>query len=173
MVPPRNLARAQDVGTAVHLACQYLDEGDLDLESVDQGILGYVVGYQKFREEYQVVYDLIEHAMIGELDGMKYGMRFDRLGRVNIRGSEETMLLDIKTSSRVSPSWPIQTAAYLTGYAGLFTLEGEPVRPRRAVVHLAKDATYRVLRHTVEADVDVWAAALRLAYWRLANGAKL
>jgi hypothetical protein len=168
-IPLHHLERARNIGTAVHIACELLDQDDLDFDSIDPAILGYIVGYQQFREEYQFKPELIEHAMIGEVNELRYGMRFDRLGTVHIKGVEERVLLDLKTASKPSPSWPIQTAAYLVGYSAV----DEGSRPRRAVVHLVKDATYRVLYHTLDSDFDIWSSALTVAHWRIANGTKI
>jgi hypothetical protein len=38
-------------GTAVHLACQYLDENDLDMDSVDPALVGYLDAYRDFRQQ--------------------------------------------------------------------------------------------------------------------------
>ena len=51
----------------------------------------------------------------------------------------ERILLDLKTSSRASPSWAIQTIAYALGL-GCFEV-------RRAVIHLAKDGSYKLIEH--------------------------
>ena len=45
-VPLHYLERAAGIGSAVHQACEYLDEGKLDLESVDSLIVGYVLAYR-------------------------------------------------------------------------------------------------------------------------------
>lgn len=161
-IPLVNLQKAADRGTNVHLACQYLDEDDLVLESIDPQVLGYVVAYQKFREEYNFRAVHIEHRMVGEVDGMRYGMTLDRIGvldapKVPLEGE---ILLDLKTSSKPSAAWPIQTAAYKLGYGN----DGFA----RGVVHLKKDGTFTFLIHDQdETDSKVWSAALTLAYWRL------
>lgn len=161
-VPPHILEKARQVGTAVHEASQFLDEGDLDLESLDPSIVGYMVGYQKFREEHGFKATLIEHRTVGEHEGMAYGMCFDRLGSMN--GYDCEVLLDIKTSSRPSASWAIQTAAYVDGWHN---------DPFRLIVHVAKDGSYKLIRHEDGEDFEVWRSALRVAYWRLNHGARL
>lgn len=165
-IPEHILRRAADRGTAVHLACQFLDEDDLVFDSLDPEVLPYVVAYQKFREEYRFKAELIEHCMVGEVDGMRYGMTLDRVGTMN---GEERVLLDLKTSSKPQAYWTIQTAAYLVGYSEIDSQE----RPGRAVVHLCKDATFKLLLHNLDTDFDVWKAALTLANWKLKNGSKI
>lgn len=160
-IPAHILDRASAIGTAVHQACEFLDQDDLELESLDPSIVGYVVGYQKFREEQKFTSELVEHRIIAELGGMKYGMCVDRMGR--FEGSDVPVVLDIKTSSRPQASWAIQTAAYAIG----LSLDCE-----RKIVHVAKDGTYKVIAHE-ENDLPVWGAALEVAYWRIAHGTKI
>lgn len=168
-IPEHILRHAADRGTAVHLACHYLDEDDLIFDSLDQEVLPYVVAYQKFREEYEFKATVIEHRMVGEVDGMRYGMTLDRVGTMTTPEGTYRVLLDLKTASKPQAYWPIQTAAYLVGYAGIDT----GARPGRAVVHLRKDATFKVLVHDLDTDFDIWRSALTLAHWKIKNGSKI
>lgn len=161
-IPLANLQRAADRGTAVHLACRFLDEDDLVFDSIDPKILPYVVAYQKFKEAYEFVPEVIERPMVGECAGMRYGMTLDRVGRMTTPEGEFRVLLDLKTASKPSNAWPIQTAAYLIGFSG----SDSGSRPGRAVVHLTKDATFKVLVHDLDSDFKVWEAVLTLAYWK-------
>jgi hypothetical protein len=157
-IPQHILDRAAAIGTAAHLACEYLDDGSLDLESVDPLITGYVLAYQKFRTETGFSPELIEHRAVGEVIGLRYGFCVDRMGTVN----GERILLDLKTSSKPSPSWAIQTVAYALGL-GCFEV-------RRAVVHLKKDGTYQLIEHPNRVqDAAIWEAALAITHWRLAH----
>src|ERR1700752_2641687 len=63
-IPPHILERAATLGTAAHVACELLDQDDLDIDSVDPQITGYVLAYQKFRAERGFVPDLIEHRAV-------------------------------------------------------------------------------------------------------------
>lgn len=162
-IPFYNLEKARQVGEAVHEATQLLDEQDLEVESLDPQIIGYIAAYRKFREENPMEWDQIEHRHIGELAGMRYGMCVDRLAH-----SEEwdVILVDIKTASRKSPTWQVQTAAYAIGL-GIFE------HSRRFVVHLAKNGTYKLIAQNDARDAEIWECALRLTYWRLQNGVKI
>lgn len=44
-----------DRGKKTHLACEYLDKGCLDWDSVDEAILPRVKAYQKFKEDYKFI----------------------------------------------------------------------------------------------------------------------
>lgn len=162
-VPRRYLARAAAIGTAVHQACEFLDEDDLDLESLDPAIAGYVLGYQRFKEEHSFAPINVERrgvAVDPEPGGLSFGFCLDRIGVLD--GQE--VLIDIKTATKRQASWAVQTAAY----AEAVEFEG-----LRVAVHIAKDGTYRLIQHEDAGDFPVWHAALSLAHWRLNHGAKL
>jgi hypothetical protein len=157
-IPQHILDRAAAIGTAVHQACDLLDQDDLDLESLDPLLVGYASAYQRFRQETSFMPELIEHRAVGTLNGLRYGFCVDRLGQIG----EERVLLDLKTSSKAQLSWPIQTMAYSLGLGCIGV--------RRGVVHLAKDGTYKLLDHlNHESDSAIWEAALAIAHWKLAH----
>lgn len=167
-IPIYRLERAAAIGTAVHEACHYLDEDDLDLESVHPEIVGYVLAYQKFKQETGFAPHAIEQRGIAEISGprfaesrtLRFGYCIDRLGR--LKG--EAALIDIKTASKKQASWAIQTAAYACAV--------EHPGPRIAV-HVAKDGSYKLVRHEDLQDFETWRAALTVAHWRLTHGGKL
>lgn len=164
-IPLHFLERAAAVGTAVHEACEFLDQDDLDLDSLDPLIVGYVLGYQKFKEECSFVPHVIERRGVSESsEGLRYGFCVDRLGTLD----GKPVLVDIKTSSKPSPSWAVQTAAYAE--ATNFAENPEGVR---LIVHVAKDGGYKLIRQENIYDFHVWGAALKVAHWRLAHGSKL
>jgi hypothetical protein len=164
-IPLHHLQRAAGIGTAVHEACEFLDQDDLDLESLDPSIQGYVLGYQRFRAETEFKPAMIEHRTIGDVDGLKYGMCLDRFGELRGR----VTLIDLKTASRKQDAWGIQLAAYAVGLSDRIDFPG----CQRVNVHLAKDGSYKLIRHEGDSDFEVWWAALRVAYWKLQHGAKL
>jgi hypothetical protein len=157
-IPLHVLERAAAIGTAVHLACEYLDQDSLDLDSVDPKLTGYILAYQRFRAESGFVPELIEHRAVGILAGLHYGFCVDRMGYIN----GQRIILDLKTSSKPYASWAIQTAAYALGLGC--------TEVRRAAVKLAKDGTYKLLEHADSVhDARTWEAALVIAHWRLAH----
>jgi hypothetical protein len=117
-----------------------------------------MLAYQKFRTEHSFMPEIIEHGGVGCVQGLRYGFCVDRLGL--LKG--ERVLLDLKTSYKASPSWAIQTIAYALGL-GCFEV-------RRAVVHLAKDGSYKLIEHPNRVqDAAIWEAALAITHWRLAH----
>jgi hypothetical protein len=157
-IPPHILQRAADIGTAVHLACELLDQDDLDLDSVDSKIVGCVLAYQKFRSESGFVPELIEHRSVGICVGLQYGFCVDRMGYIE----GQKIVLDLKTSSKPYDSWAIQTMAYALGL--------DCFEARRAAIRLAKDGSYQLIEHPDRVhDAQIWESALAIAHWRLAH----
>lgn len=159
-VPLFYLERAAAIGTAVHEACEFMDQDDLDIDSVHPLIVGHVLAYQKFKQETGFEPLIVEQRGIGESNGLRFGFCLDRIGMLN----GEKILLDIKTSSKAEHAWQIQTA----GYADAID-HTEP----RLVIHTKKDGNYKVIRHDDLGDFETWLAALNVAHWKLAHGAKL
>lgn len=158
-VPRHHLEHAAQIGSAVHTACEFLDEDDLDLNSLDPAIVGYVLGYQKFKEQRGFAPILIERRGVVST-GLPYGFCLDRIGILDNR----EVLIDIKTASRKQNWWGIQVAAY----ANAIEFKGE-----RLAIHVAKDGSYKLIPHEDAADFTAWQAALEIAHWKLAHGAKL
>jgi hypothetical protein len=161
-IPLHYLERAAGIGSAVHKACHFLDEEDLELESLDPLIQGYVLAYQRFRAENNFEIELIEHRTIANVDGLAYGMCVDRLGKLDGR----TTVLELKTASKAQKWWGVQTAAYAVGLSDRYDFPGL----ERVALHLAKDGTCKLIRHEDDGDYEVWWAALRVAHWQLGNG---
>lgn len=158
-IPLHYLERAGAVGTAVHQACEFLDQDDLDLESVAPEIVGYVLGYQRFREATGFTPIEIERQGVTDSEP-RFGYCVDRVGIL----AGMSVILDIKTASKPHAWWGIQTA----GYADALRFEGE-----RAAVHVSKDGKYKLLAHEDDRDFEAWRAALQVAHWKLAHGGKL
>ena len=140
-------------GTALHLACELHDKGDLDLGSIDPEIKGSFQGYLKFCMEVQPEILAIEEKV--EMPGMWCG-RLDR--RVKINGREG--ILDIKGQpSKVDP-------LQLAGYAKTFD---RPMRRWNLYLRV-KLGDYKLVEHkdTRRDDLD-WLAAVRIAAWRRRN----
>ena len=161
-VPRKCLERAGAIGTAVHQACEFLDQDDLDLDSLDPEIVGYVLGWQLFKQEHDFSPLMIERRGVSIAEGgkMAFGFCLDRIGAMG----DHDVLLDIKTGSKASASWAVQTAAY----ADAVEFDGD-----RMSVHLAKDGSYNIIPHQDGYDFAVWRDALEIAYWRIEHGAKI
>lgn len=106
MVPQDRMEYAQRRGRMVHLACQYRDEGTLDLKTVAGEILGYVNAYLKFREECKINVIAVEKKMVNV--------------QLGIAGTPDLIcflngirvVIDHKTSQHMSKTMGLQTAGY-------------------------------------------------------------
>jgi hypothetical protein len=160
-IPKPTLDHKAEVGTAAHAAAHYLDEGDLELSTVDGEVMPYLDGWMKFRNETNYVANAIEQRGIAVIDGMEYGYTFDRDGHLDGRAT----LLEIKCTAGVEISWGPQTAAY---EMALRAIDGR-VR-QRVAVHLHPTGTYSLLKLGDVKDYQVFKWALALEVWKQTKG---
>jgi hypothetical protein len=160
-IPKTILDHKAEIGTAAHAATHYHDEGDLQLETVDDEVMPYLEGWMKFLTETDLEIHAIEQRGIVIVDGMTYGYTFDR--DVTLAGVRT--LLEIKCTAGVEISWGPQTAAYETA---LRTIEGKT--RRRVAVHLKPTGSYSLLQFSDVKDYQVWKWALALEVWKQTKG---
>ena len=162
-IPDGVLEHKADIGTAAHAATHYLDQGELDWSTVDDEVLGYVRGWEKFRAEanFVLLKDGIERRGIASMDGMEYGYTYDRDGVLN----GFPAILEIKCTAGVEISWGPQTAGY---EHALRQLDGRA--RRRVAVHLKPNATYSLVPLSDTKDYQIFKAALLLESWKKSKG---
>lgn len=145
--------QAMNRGTLVHRATHYLDEGDLNIETVDPSIMPYIEAYLKFKSEGDVEHYIAEQPICH--DTLRYAGVLDRYGWA----FNAACLWDIKTGAY--QSWhPIQLEAYyrlLMENREAFALQDADLPRKRFVVELRADGTYRVTNPKI---TDTHAAAL-------------
>lgn len=152
-------------GTAVHLACELDDRGELDDSpwnpetgtGLDDRIRGYLASWRQFRDAvildtYQPV--LIEHRCYHEGWGVA-----GTIDRIYPEHGGRGLVLDAKSGQ---PQWT--DALQLSAYAALSGLRD----PARWNVYLDADgAPATIVRHTSDAeDRAAWLAALSLARYK-------
>lgn len=165
LVPPRStllqycrgaeLEAKRQLGTAVHSACHFYDEGTLDYKTIpiDGPVYPYLEGWMRFRSEAD--YDILDMETLVLHRHMGYAGRFDRMGRR--RGTTRRVLLDIKTGQPSSACAGPQTAAYV---AALLSQQDKWEPIDRMSIHLPGDGTYKEYPHHNRADFDFFKAAL-------------
>jgi hypothetical protein len=140
---------ARDRGTAVHAAARYLDEGDLDRESLDPSVAPRLAQYEKFiaevKPEILAIEEPVEHGL------MKYCGTLDR--RLRINGREA--ILDIKGIA--ASDWH---GAQLALYAMCFP------RPLARFNLYLFDDRYKLVERTDRADYGCATACLTIRNWR-------
>ena len=156
-VPRYLIEHARMIGTAVHKACHYLDLDALDVDTVDEQIAGYVIGYLKFREQYEPRWSLMEEPMADPVLGV--AGTADRIG--SFRGNEAA-IVDIKTAVKPEKHWGLQLSAYAM-------LSGRQDYSLYAL-HLTRTGEFELLPY--QNEWGVFLAALTVAQWKSRNGAK-
>lgn len=142
-----------DRGKALHTAAQFLDEGCLDFDTVDESIRGRLNQYMDFLDhlcpEILAIEEQVEHPIY------RYCGTLDR--RVKLNGVEG--ILDLK-----GPSQAPWQAIQLSMYQQCFN------RPmKRWALHLS-DEKYNLIEHKDRKDWAVAKAAIVLAAWKEEHG---
>ncbi len=148
------------LGSAVHACTQFYDEGDLDESTIQPSWVPYLDAWKKFRRECQADILGTEQRKIGQINGMPYGMTYDRLAIV----SGDESLLEIKCSAQKSDWWGIQLAAYDLGLGQCKT----QLHRKRYAVQLRPDGNYRLWPFEDKADYDAFTWALATT-WLMLN----
>src|SRR5579872_3456502 len=143
-VSPQRLEHKRRIGDAVHYYVHLVLQGiEVDWDKVHDDAANYCWAFDKFLAESNFVPDLIEGKPATEIvgvhkhHGMEYGYTYDLRGKIG----GFPVLIDIKNTYAIEPSWPYQLAAYeLT----LPKPENEPYW-RRLALWLRKDSRYELL----------------------------
>lgn len=157
MVREELLELARERGSAVHIACELDDQGDLDEASVDPRIRPYLEGWRRFRYDNEFEVESIEERLQHPIHG--YAGTLDRVGI--LKGKR--ILLDIKTTSALHPAVGVQLAGYLDAR----TL-ANPVQliTRRYAIQLRRDGTYRLQPYDRPDDRAVFQSLLTIHRFR-------
>lgn len=164
MVPPHILAQAQERGTRVHDALHFLDDGELDLASLERALAGYVEAYEKFKRDTRFTPTLVEKFVFSPL--YRWAGRLDRVGYFeNKHGGHDDAVVDFK-SGLVVPAHRIQLVAYASGLP-------EPRKYRRMTLQLEREGRFRVHEYDQQSygnDLNTFHAAVALWHWKKAYG---
>lgn len=153
-IDPGVLERKSVLGKAVHKACEYLDRGTLDWDSLDEKIAPYVQAWVKFKLETHA--EIIESEMRVDHNLYRYAGRLDRVAII----SGARVVIDIKCTSTIGPHVGVQLAGY--------DLALNRGTNKRAAVQLKPNGAYKyVTFEDAERDNQTFIAALTLHNWRL------
>ena len=143
-------------GQAVHLACSYLNENDLDWNSVDEPYKPYVDGYRLFMSDTNFVPQLVEHRVYDEIWGVAGTL--DATGTWKLTSGN--ILIDIKTG-QVQPWAAIQTSAYEACLGASH---------RRYALELRDNGTYRLHEYKDRNDIKVFKCIVTQTNWAIQQG---
>jgi hypothetical protein len=155
-IDPTVLERAEQRGTAVHAACHYLDDGDLNWATVSPEIEPYVRAWERFKKETGVELLGIEkplfHATLG------FAGTPDRV--VNLYPHKG--IIDLKTYAPDAV-----TGIQLAGYSYLELGQQSPLdAPKRWGLWLKDDGKYGLREYTDRGDEAVFMACLIIAKFK-------
>lgn len=148
-------------GKAVHAACHYHDEKDLNESMLDERILPYLSAWRKFLKESGFKITIIEKSYAHFC--FQYAGTPDRIGYLN----DKLTVLDIKTGA-IQPWAALQTAAYAELYMEQDGHAG--IELERCALRLSDDGTYSLKMFKDFGDFPMFANALAIYKWRLNNG---
>lgn len=149
------LRRAQDFGTAVHMACELDDLGRLDESALDAELLPYLLAWRKFCRDHNCMWQCVETRVYHPT--LRYAGTLDRKGIVD----GFPAIVDIKSGTALYASVGPQLAAYAQAHA---IGAKEPAMAgvyRRYAVRLHQDG-YELKQYTNPSDWAVFASLLTL-----------
>lgn len=155
-VDPQVLEHARQRGTAVHAACHYLDDGDLNWATVSPEIEPYVRAWERFKADTGVVIVECEkpryHATLG------FAGTPDRVVVLNCAKGT----IDLKTYKPDAV-----TGVQLAGYSFLaFGPQRAYDTPKRWGIELKDDGKYGLHEYTDRGDEAVFMACLTIAKFK-------
>lgn len=142
---PSVLDYARQRGTAVHLACQAIDQGDEP--DIDDETEGYISAYLDWLNLYDPIWVGIEKRVFCE-EGWFAGT-LDRVGYIG----DDAVIVDIKTSQPTREAYLsvcLQTIAYAMATASENGFKRGYLEYKRYGLFLMKDGKYRLL------DCQTW-----------------
>jgi len=167
-VSPLVLERKREIGEAVHMATQYLDEGTLSWSSVDPEVEPYVRAYERFRAETGIVPIYSELRVYHRVH--RYAGTLDRIGVVP--GTTRAALIDLKTGDPVAAGARFQTAAYLEAVKAMsLPIDGRSLIERWSV-ELQPTGRYAITKHADPRDFDLFLAAAKIAAFKTWGGSR-
>ena len=129
--------KAADRGTRVHRAAEEIDRtGKCECDS---DISGYVNAYAQFLSEHSVQWEMIEESRLGPDD--EYAGTIDRYGILD----GESVLLDIKTTKKISKKHKLLYETQLTLYSWTFDMLDYPTNIKLVILKLNEDGTYKLI----------------------------
>lgn len=155
-IDPSVLARAAERGKAVHLACHYLDDDDLEWGTVSAEIAPYVRAWERFKDDTGVILNAVESPRWNAT----YGFAGTPDREVILNGKKGT--IDLKTY-KPDDVTGVQLAAYsFLAYGTQPSYDA----PKRWGLWLKDDGKYALTEFEDRGDLDMFMACLKLTKWK-------
>ncbi len=137
-------------GNHIHTICEFIDDGDLDYESVDDSYLGHIDAYKKFLVECNPTIESTEEIVCNT--SYKYAGKLDRRGQL----FNKDAIWDIKSGAS-HPTHGMQIAAYADTFGKRF---------KRYGLYLSKDGDYKLKEYSDRNDIKMFKGACALWWWK-------
>lgn len=165
-VEPGILERKRLIGVALHKCLHYLQECDLDPDTVDPEVQPYLVAHKLFVKDRGFKVLTIETPRVATLNGLPHGMTPDVTGLMK----GEPYLIDWKTTEgKPEPAWGVQLAAYEHGLPKPLI---PPFHYRRASLQLLSSGKYHFEEWENPQDIERFKGALFETWCRINEGAE-
>ena len=153
------LERACAFGNAVHKATELDDLGTLDINTVDPAIAPYLEGWRKFKKDYNMSFQPheIEHRLISK----RYGFN----GTPDRWSTPKSTLIDIKTSTSMTPATAIKTMSYK-----MLVEENFPIKIKKRIGVQLTEKGYKITPYNDSSDKAVFLACLHIFNWKKRRG---
>jgi hypothetical protein len=157
-IPAAVLETARQRGSYVDEACDLIDAGTLDWQTVDPDHVEYVAGYQNWLEDTAAT--VVANQLRVVSPSLRFAGTLDMLAEINGKLS----VIDRKASHVPPPSVGPQTAAYAHAAQEQF---GHRIRHRYCLhLHPTHPRGYRLTALTDSTDWSVFVSALNIHKWK-------
>lgn len=140
-------------GTYVHQMIEWYQNDELDPNSIDPVLLGYLTAWENFIADTDYQYDASEWRMVSRQ--YRFAGTADQIGVLN----KQRVIIDLK-SGAVSPCTALQLAGYQI-------LHETPCK--RFALQLKDDGKYKLTEYTDRGDRSTFLAAVALYHWKANN----
>ena len=143
-------------GTYVHQSCEWLDNGELDEESLDPKLKGYIEGYKSFLEDTGA--KVIANELRVYNKDLNYAGTLDKIIEMN----GKRYLVDLKTG--IPSDWhKLQLLAYNIAEKEMFDAESFPM----IALYVNKEGGYKIKKMKgSEKDLKAIESASNLYHWK-------
>lgn len=155
-IPAHILRKAADRGTAVHKVTELDDAGTLDYGSLDDSLIGYLMGWHRFKDEMRP--EILDAEVADYHPQLLYAGTRDRRLILHGKARAKLSILDIKSSYMLMPTTGPQTAAYEAIYNA--TAEKDEQVQHRYGLKLKPDGTYELKEYKDRGDFNTFVSAL-------------
>jgi hypothetical protein len=157
-INPEVLERKRALGSAVHLACELDDTGELDDVSTHPEVFGYVLAWRKFKSDTGAAVLMNEQRLYHRT--LRFAGTLDRL--VQVRNGD-VYLIDLKTSISMHDSYGVQLAGYQ------LLIDDDTSIPTtklaRKGLQLKADGAYKLVPYDNHNDEACFRALLAIHNW--------